>query len=417
MKPPRQTALFADGDDIGTGATLVAVVPRQRPLSTTQRSFNRLTEKIRRERENLAAWEAYTQRFCQRVAAELEPLEREFRDIQRRLVARLDALLTAPPGGERLTRNHRAKARFHMLEIIDDLLRLGPDPELEALCEKHGGMSREERGRQEMDVAEALLGEVFGAEAVEGHDARDVEDLLHQAGARFAEQAQAEVQRREQRAREKKGRRPGGEQGAAEKKAQARREAGRSLREIYRRLASALHPDREVDAAERERKTALMQRANRAYQNDDLLELLTLQIEIEQIDAEALADVPEERLRHYIEVLREQLDALEAQTGERVMGFRMDFDLPGGAVTPQHVDTALSAKIAEARAARHGIETDLTALDDPRRRRSLLDTLPAPGEELGLDDLAEIAALFAGVPESPRASPRRRGKRGKRTGK
>ena len=55
---------------------------------------------------------------------------------------------------------------------------------------------------------------------------------------------------------------------------QAALEASQSVRDVYRKLVSALHPDREADGAERERKTALMQRANQAYERNDLLELL-----------------------------------------------------------------------------------------------------------------------------------------------
>ena len=42
-------------------------------------------------------------------------------------------------------------------------------------------------------------------------------------------------------------------------------ETSLSIREVYRKLVSALHPDREPDPQERARKTALMQRVNQAY--------------------------------------------------------------------------------------------------------------------------------------------------------
>lgn len=40
------------------------------------------------------------------------------------------------------------------------------------------------------------------------------------------------------------------------------KQMSQSIREVYRKLASALHPDREPDPVERQRKTELMQRAN-----------------------------------------------------------------------------------------------------------------------------------------------------------
>jgi curved DNA-binding protein CbpA len=70
------------------------------------------------------------------------------------------------------------------------------------------------------------------------------------------------------------------------------------VREIYRKLASALHPDRETDEREREAKTALMQRVNQACEAQDLLALLQLQLQIEQIDERHIANAGEQRLKH-----------------------------------------------------------------------------------------------------------------------
>ena len=73
----------------------------------------------------------------------------------------------------------------------------------------------------------------------------------------------------------------------------------KSIQEIYRKLATALHPDRETDPAERERKTALMQKVNVAYGNKDLLQLLELQLQVEQIDQAHVNNIAEDRLKHY----------------------------------------------------------------------------------------------------------------------
>ena len=63
--------------------------------------------------------------------------------------------------------------------------------------------------------------------------------------------------------------------------------ATQSIREIFRKLASALHPDRETDRKGCEVKTALILQVNRAYAGNDLLTLLELQIE--QVDASHIA--------------------------------------------------------------------------------------------------------------------------------
>ncbi|MGZ8153889.1 MAG: hypothetical protein ACXWUK_01175 [Burkholderiales bacterium] len=184
------------------------------------------------------------------------------------------------------------------------------------------------------------------------------------------------------------------------------------MREIYRKLASALHPDRETDAVERERKTVLIQRANQAYARNDLLELLALQIETEQIDAAALSKVPEARLRHYNQVLADQATALEAEVQGRAAFFRIEFDLTTRDVTPQRVDQALTVRIAQVRAVLEQIKRDSARLDDPRQRRAVLDELPDPEADApDFEDVALLVALLNEPVRAPRSAPRRRKRR------
>src|SRR5205085_11816006 len=98
--------------------------------------------------------------------------------------------------------------------------------------------------------------------------------------------------------------------------------ARQALRDLYRKLASAVHPDRESDAARREEKNELMQRINQAYAANDLLSLFEIQIEIDQLDPEQIGNLGTQRLRQYnrllseqLEQLRSKLSALEASAG------------------------------------------------------------------------------------------------------
>jgi hypothetical protein len=403
MKSPRQPSLFDDSPEPAPSAALVTVPKRQGRLSAAQRTFNRLTERIRRGRETLAMWDAFMPRFQQRVAAELSPIEDQLSDAQRRIVLLLDQLLAASKETVRLTRKHRRKARLLLLDLADDLLQTGPDPEIEALYDRYSDQPHAEQRQEDLAMAEALVEEMFGPEATEGHEAESVEELLRHASERFVEH-----ERRARAASESRGRHR-----AAERKAQEARDAATlSVREIYRKLASALHPDRETDSAERSRKTALMQRANQAYARNDLLELLALQIEIEQIDASALANMPEQRLAHYNQVLQEQTALLDVQIEQRVAVFRIELDLGMHAVTPRIVEQALSARVVQARSALEKIERELTRLADPNTRRAALDDLPEVEDEDGeLENLAALAAMFDQERKTARAPARKRKRR------
>jgi hypothetical protein len=412
-KPAAQASLFGDGAAVD-GVALVAIDRPAATLGKSHRQFNRLTGQIRQERERLAAWEAYLPRLHERVVSEMQPVEKAIRAAQRRLLDTLDGLLTKPEHGAKLSRARRAKLQATVESLIEELLAAAdpdaPDPDLLAMQARHCEVSGDERQQFEVEFAEAMIGSIFGEDMLAGHSARNLDDLLQHVDQKAGEQAEAEARERDARAearRAKPGRPTKAEQ-AAERREQAAKEAGASVREIYRKLASGLHPDREPDPAERERKTLLMQRANQAYERDDLLELLGLQIEIEQIDADHLADAPETRIRHYNQVLREQLTALQQKLHEVAVPLQLDFGLSARNEGPKALDAAFTARLAQGRALCKQIDADLLQLADPKRRRAWIDALPEPGP--GPDEFGLLEALLGAAVASP-PRPRRRRRR------
>lgn len=146
------------------------------------------------------------------------------------------------------------------------------------------------------------------------------------------------------------------------KKAQA---VSHSIRQVYRKLASALHPDKETDPTEQDRKTDLMKRVNVAYDRRDLLALLTLQLEIEQIDQSTIDNIPLTRLRHYNEVLREQSLELGAEIDGLQNAFRAQYKLsPSEKLTPHGLLPLLRRDIKAMRDAIKTLSADIAAFRD-----------------------------------------------------
>ncbi|MFX4717623.1 molecular chaperone DnaJ, partial [Acinetobacter baumannii] len=85
---------------------------------------------------------------------------------------------------------------------------------------------------------------------------------------------------------------------------------------IYRQLASALHPDREPDPVERERKSALMSQANAAYERGDLTALLQLQLQAAQVDEAHIAQMADDKLAALSLLLKDQVKTLEGELGD-----------------------------------------------------------------------------------------------------
>lgn len=116
---------------------------------------------------------------------------------------------------------------------------------------------------------------------------------------------------------------------ARQQQEQARAQDARgALRAIYRQLASALHPDRESDPAERERKQALMSQANAANERGDLLALLRLQLAVEQVDEGSIARLGEERLASLSLLLQRQVGVLDKELAELQARLSHEFGLP-----------------------------------------------------------------------------------------
>ena len=414
MTRPTTASLFDDEPD--KDLSLAKVVAQSKPVNKAQESFQRLVAKIESQRKVLEKWQDFQPRFAQRVVDEIEPLAAKLRAGQRRMADLIDELLCQPSQGRGLTRVQRAKLEQLLMNLVVGLLEDGGDDDaaLEALHDKYSDVSRKGARQSERDLTETMLQEVFGIEVGDAHDATSAEDLLLHAEKVMRERMAQEARLQEERTQKRAGGRTkagGTKAGAAQaRRDQAAKEVGQSLRDVYRKLASALHPDREPDDDARQRKTLLMQRVNQAYAANDLLTLLSLQLETEQIDAEHLSSVSPQRLAHYNEMLREQLAGLNAEIESCILPFR---HLIGWrrAVMPTAVEQQLGVEVAELRAQVRQIEDNLVDFRDPVVLRGMLKHYelepedPDPGE---FDDLGELMDVFDFVAPMPPARKRRR---------
>lgn len=279
-------------------------------LARQQARFNGLVRDVAAWRAALAQWQERIARYRQVV----EPVRRELQAAWRQWVLALDHA-SLQPG---LSRAERHQLGELLREALAPLLEGEDDAELAALAARHAAESP--------SVPESR-DDAGPAGAGEGHP----EDWERQAAAAAAQRAERAARRREA--------------GAAKRRRKEEQEVSQSLRDVYRKVASALHPDREPDAQRRERKTALMQQANQAYADENLLALLELQLQAEQVDAAHLAGVDRRRLQHYVSVLEEQLLDLQSGTRRLEAAFREATGLPpGSGLQARKADRLISAE-------------------------------------------------------------------------
>jgi catechol 2,3-dioxygenase-like lactoylglutathione lyase family enzyme len=412
MNTPVTGSLF--DDDSEQPISLVSTLARSKPSSREQRQFQQLVAQIELKREQLKQWQAYSLRYNQRICNELEPLRAKLRTEQQKMVALIDGLLTRPNEGRALGRVQRAKLRALLLNLLEGLLEGTRDEALEAIHDRYSDVSHEQVRQSDLQRTHSFLSEVMGLHVEEDHGATSAEELLRYAYGKLQEGSGAEEREAHgQRSRAGAGRfkansaRAEAEQARREEAAKAIRQ---SLREVFRKLASALHPDRELDAQARERKTELMQRVNQAYEANDLLTLLGLQLEIEQIDAADLASVSRERLAHYNQILREQRAELDLELERCVAPFRQSLNRPPArSLTIAEVDRDLTAACARLAAAIREMRADLVAFRDPERLRRGLKRFELEPEPDELEELAAFVDLFQAPPGGRPGRRRRRG--------
>jgi len=402
MVAPTQSMLF---DDEATKSTsVVEVLGKTSTADKAQTEFRRLAGKLEQRREALGAWRTCQTRFQQRLGTELMPLEREYSQVRRALVLLFDEMLGTPKAVT--GKAERAKLKQLVIDFTWGLLQEGEDPELVALHDKHSKFSHSEGLEKEMALSKAMIERMTGIDLGDDHSAKNFEDLLAKAAEEMQRQA---AEHAEEHASKQKSRRQSAKARAAEsKQLQAAQEASQTVREIYRKLASSLHPDREADALLREQKTEQMQRANQAYRAGDLLTLLSLQLEIEQIDADHFSTLPRQRLAHYNRVLKEQIAEIDAEIQNLIAHFRMAARLPPFArLTPGDVDRKLNEDIAGLRFNIADARKDLAAFRDPVQLNQFLKAYH-PDSGWNEDEFFD----FEGAPEL-NSSPRRARKRKK----
>lgn len=356
-------------------------------LSEDQQLFNFLTANIETRRARLRAWEAMQTVFHKQYVDELLPLARESTDLQVRMVYRLNDAFD----DKRLTKAERLTLSDLIARMAGRLVDESDDAGLRAIHNMHGGAD-------EGVDAEAVAGpgDEPGPDANSNPDPDSSDELLQyeqaEMQARLArEAAKAEARQARQDARKASARKSAKQdrakqQGAKSAKQQAaalleaaQAEASKSLREVYRKLASALHPDREPDPDERVRKTALMQEANRAYEKKDLLRLLELRLELEHIGEQAsagISGIDEDRLRHYNQILKEQLGDLDEEIRHLEDGFRRSYGMrPSSAIEPDTILRILRKDVAGLRDHIRDMAVELRLLEDIGRLKDWLGHL------------------------------------------
>ena len=351
---PIMSALFNACRDAMPHKHSVRVLPKAKHAASSKihTQFNNLIKKLEAERKRLAAWHDALPRFNARLDTELGPLDDLYFARMKELVFVFDNAWE----NMKLTKTEYSKLSDLICEMVDDLIDAELGESLQPIYAKHCADELDMFGGDD-DVDDAALGPLH----------EEFEEFMEALGlgAEPESNAAAPQQKAAPKVSAKEARRI-----ADETKLQ------HSVRDVFRKLASSLHPDRETDPVERERKNALMQRVNVAYAANDLLSLLELQFEIAQIDAAGIETLGEDRIKQYIKTLKRQLE--EAQVESDILQEIMLGKLGMVAIrkiTPDLLDDILEGKIGKLQDDLESIERDLTDFKDKKLLKAFLKNI------------------------------------------
>ncbi len=279
-------------------------------LSKRQKEFNKLTKKIEQLDKMLIELRDGTQVLQNRIVKEMKPLYEQMYSFQAETVRKMDIVYA----DKLMKKNDQKKLSYLITDLSFDLIGNGYE-DLKTIFNKYNEVDFDTVNAEiDFESAEMARGMAshFDIHFDEDEDISTAnkfqekmfEKLLEQEEI-FEERQRAKNEKKADRAKSQK------HLDREEKQKHEEQRLTKSVRAVYMDLVKAFHPDREKDEAEKIRKTELMQRVTQAYNDNNLLTLLKLQMEFDRIDQDHLEKLADEQLLYYNKVLKQQADDLE----------------------------------------------------------------------------------------------------------
>ncbi len=322
------------------------------PLTAAQQRYNALLARIEVLSGQIERLQAWSDQHRHAHVQALYQAAQEARAARQNLLIYLHEQLQT----DVLTAQQQRMARTQVRLFLDQLMP-SADPQVQALAELYQ-LDDEELAEERAREAQRLREQIEAAlgQPIESPDQYQTPEEMMAAGMR---QWQRQQQADEARKAAKRAARKALKKPAAHAQAQAEQMDARSaIRTVFRQLASALHPDREPDAQERERKTALMSEVNAAYDKNDLSTLLRLQMQTSLSGAPAAALWADDRLAGMCLLLKEQVSALENDLVQLEAQLTQTLCVP---VSAQHSEAAMTQSLLRLQAEQRQVADSLAA--------------------------------------------------------
>lgn len=322
------------------------------PLSAVQQRYNGLLARLEVLSAHVARLQAWSDQHRHAHVQALYHSAQQTRTLRQNLLLFLHAQLQV----DGLTAQQQRMARTQVRCLIAQLGETA-DMQVQAVADLYR-LDDDELDEERAVQAQRLREQIEAAlgQPIHNPSLYQTPEAMWAAGVRQWQQQQQtdEARKAARRAARKALKKP-----AAHAQAQAEQMDARSaIRTVFRQLASALHPDREPDAQERERKTALMSEVNAAYDKNDLSTLLRLQMQTSLSGTPAAAPWADDRLAGMCLLLKEQVSALENDLAQLEAQLTQTLCVP---VSAQHSEAAMTQSLLRLQAEQRQVADSLAA--------------------------------------------------------
>lgn len=347
--------------------------------SAARKRFDQLLGQINKQREQFAQFQLDSDAIVARWGIRVQQEKMAVQQALWEFVLALDSQLQRP------SRSLAASQRKTLTEILLDLLDAlahCPDPALlDTLHQRYRGQSVAEQDQEDLEALKASFAEQFGPELLDEFQGRSIDEFIAYTRAKLETlrkeapnsassssngdgDGEYDLFGRTESARPK--------QKPKKTKAEQQQEAiqidlEQSVRELFRKLLSELHPDRESDPDLRERKSEWMKRANQAYKEHDILGLWMVRAEFANQTSLPMDELSEIRLKGFCSSLAQQLDRLKMAQQKAIYEFSHRLELEPAAIPNNllQLERLLQQRSAESLRQLKQLKHELQLFKDP----------------------------------------------------
>ncbi len=348
-------------------------------LSPEQAVFNKLLRSIDKEKQKLLDWNDVVPQHQSEYLLSLKPLLEEMKALKIKFIIKIDEWYQT----KKLNKTEKSKINFVVTDLLGDVMDGDDFRNLKEIYNRHTARDLDEDVDNEKKDFIEMVSSRFGIEL------EDDFDSPHEAAEKMAAKLREKLRHDDDLRQKKRSSRKKSARTIEKEKrlADETQQVSQSIKEVHRKLVLQLHPDKESDPQERDRKTLLMQQINTAYNNNDLLKLLELQIETEIADKTYLNEVTTERLSVYNKILTTQLHSIREELRFLQTQFRMKFNIsPYAKLDHSSLMKNLQKDIKNAKAGVIAIKQDLLDFEDVKKLKLWLSII-RPARSISMDDI------------------------------